>query len=103
MTASIADLSISSASRQYVRVPISEATGADPTTDPVSLSFPTTGVEPTVFVVGNWRTVGGIHYAQALVGPGGSITLPVGFYDVYVQITDNPEIPVLLAGTVEVT
>jgi hypothetical protein len=86
-----------------VRVPISEATGADPTSDPVSLAFPTTGTEPSVFVAGNWRTVAGIHYAQALVGPGGAIVLTPGFYDVYVQITDNPEVPVLFAGTLEVT
>jgi hypothetical protein len=54
-------------------------------------------------VSGNWVTEGGIYYAQALVGPGSSSILAVGFYDVYVKVTDNPEVPVIRAGLLEIT
>jgi hypothetical protein len=103
MTASLADLQISSASLQYVRVPISEATGGDPTGDPVTFAFPDPAAEPTVFYTGSWSTLNGIYYARCLVGPGGAVQLPAGFYDVYVKVTDSPEIPVLLSGVLEVT
>ena len=103
MTALIADLQISSLSTQYVRVPVVEVTGADPTTDPVTFAFPLPNQEPASFFAGSWQTLNGIYYARCLVGPSGAATLPVGFYDVYVKISDNPEIPVLLAGLLEVT
>ena len=81
MTAILADLQISVASQQYVRVPISEATGADPTGDSVYMAFPVTGTDPVTFFTGSWMTIGGIYYARCLVGPGSSAVLPVGFYD----------------------
>jgi hypothetical protein len=103
MTASLADLQISSTSKQYVRVPVKESTGADPTGDAVAMAFPSPNVEPTVFYTGDWVTESGIYYAECLVGPGTAAVLAIGFYDVYVKITDNPEVPVLLAGLLEVT
>lgn len=102
MTATYVDLQVSSASKQNVRVPISEASGADPTGDTVALAFPVTGVDPVSYVAGTWNTIAGIYYAQALIGPGTAAILPIGFYDVYVKISDNPETPVLFAGTLEV-
>jgi hypothetical protein len=102
MTATVTDLQISVASTQYVRAAIFEASGADPTGDTVTMAFPITGVDPTVFVAASWVTLSGIHYARCLVGPAGSITLPIGYYDVYVKVTDSPEVPVLLSGTLEV-
>ena len=101
MTASLADLQISVASQQYVRVPISEASGADPTGDAVYMAFPDAGATPTDFFTGSWVTIGGIYYARCLVGPGSNV-LPVGFYDVYVRVSDSPEHPVLFSGTLEV-
>lgn len=103
MTAIIADLQISSTSKQFVRVPIYEQSGADPTSDVVSLSFPDTTHEPTVFITGSWVTIEGTNYAQAVVGPGSALVLAIGFYDVYVKVEDNPEIPVLFSGLLEVT
>lgn len=103
MTAIIADLQISSASRQYVRVPITEASGGNPTGDTVTLAFPSPNSEPVTFYTGSWLTASGVYFAQCLVGPGGTVVLPVGFYDVYVKIGDNPEVPVLLSGLLEVT
>jgi hypothetical protein len=103
VTGPIADLQVSSASKQYVTVPVEEEiTDGDPTGDVVSLSFPNVGSEPTAFVSGSWLTVAGIYYAQALVGPGATV-LAVGFYDIYVKVTDSPEIPVIRAGLLEIT
>lgn len=102
MTATLTDLQISVASTQYIRVPVTEASGADPTADSVSMAFPVTGEEPSVFYSGSWVTISGINYARCLVGPSASATLEVGYYDVFVKITDSPETPVLLSGTLEV-
>jgi hypothetical protein len=103
MTASIADLQVSSASKQYVRVPVTETSGGDPTTDAVAFAFPSPNQEPVTFYTGSWTTEAGIYYAQCLIGPGTPTILAVAFYDVYVKISDNPETPVLLAGLLEVT
>lgn len=101
-TASLADLQISVASTQYVRVPVSEASGADPTGDTVSMAFPIPGVDPTVFYTGSWTVLSGIYYARCLIGPAGSAVLAIGYYDVYVKVSDSPETPVLFAGTLEI-
>lgn len=104
MTGPLADIQVSSVSKQYVTVPVAESiTGGDPTGDNVALSFPAPGDDPTVFVAGQWLTENGIYYAQALVGPGTSAILINGFYDVYVKVTDNPEVPVIKAGLLEIT
>jgi len=103
MTGPIADLQVSSASKQFITVPVEEEiTGGDPTGDIVTMAFPAVAAEPTNYVSGSWVTVSGIHYAQALIGPGAT-QLAVGFYDIYVKITDNPEVPVIKAGLLEVT
>ncbi len=102
MSSILADLSISVASKQYVRVPIADVNGNDPTSDGVQMAFPTPGVDPVTFYTGSWSTLSGIYYARCLVGPGGAVALGVGYYDVYVKVSDSPEVPVLFAGTLEV-
>jgi hypothetical protein len=64
-------------------------------------SVPTSGQ----WVAGNWITVPNYNYpymAQCLIGPGGSTAPTTGTYSVWVQITDAPEIPVLIAGQLQV-
>ncbi len=102
MTATLTDLQISVASTQFVLVPVSELAGSDPTSDTVTMAFPITGVDPTVFYTASWLTVSGIYYARCLVGPAGAATLAIGYFDVYVKVSDSPETPVLRAGTLEV-
>lgn len=102
MTATLIDLSVPVASKQYVRVPISEATGADPTNNAVTMAFPETGTDPATFYTSDWVTISGIYYARCLVGPGSAAVLAIGFYDVYVKVNDVPELPVLFSGTMEV-
>lgn len=103
MTGFLPDFTISSASLEYVQVPISLSSGGNPTGDSVSMSFPAVGAEPSVFVAGSWTTLSGLYYANCLVGPGGAITLPVGYYYVYVKIIAVPEAPVIFSGLLEVT
>ncbi len=95
-------------SLEYVRVPIAATeagTTVNPTGDAVALAAPAAGQPPVTYVAGSWETatINGVttYYARALFGTGG-LDLAVGFYDLYVKITDSPEIPVILAGGLEI-
>jgi hypothetical protein len=37
------------------------------------------------------------YAVNCLIGPGGTITLGIGTYVIYVKVTDNPEVPVQAA------
>lgn len=105
-------LQISSLSLQYVRVQVTamkSGVGVDPSSDPVQMAFPSAGVAP---VGGDWNTAawekytttsGTTYWAICLVGPGGTKTLTAGRYDVWVKVTDSPEVPVEMAGQLLVT
>jgi hypothetical protein len=103
-------LTISSLSTEYVQAPIS-ATAAgvpvDPTSDQVQFAFMATS-SPGVsdWHVGSWETIAPNTYlAQCLVGPGsGGIVLPAGAtYQIWVKVTDNPEVPVRQVGLLKIT
>jgi hypothetical protein len=98
-------------STQYVQVPVEAiVSGAayNPTGDTVRMAFMADWARPAS---GDWNsaiwshsTAPGIYLAQCLVGPGGGgIALDPGSYDIWVQVTDNPEIPVFTAGTLVIT
>jgi hypothetical protein len=104
---------ITSLSTQYVFVPVqvTKAGAAyNPTADPVQFAF-----APTVFYVpqdsdwvdGSWQTISTSliypYNAQCLVGPSGATVLTSGNYVIYVKVTDDPEIPVLTAGSLAIT
>lgn len=95
-------MQLSALSREYVRVRISATeAGAvvDPTADPVYMAFVNGGApEEDDFVDASWETVGSTFYARCLVGPSGTVTLPVGSYSVWAKVTDSPEAPVRRAG-----
>ncbi len=97
----LADLQISSQSKQYVRVPVTAS--SDPTHDAVAWAIVPPGTEPSTFVTGDWQTIGSTFYARVLVGPGTSLVLSRGLYEMFVKVTDTPEIPILRAGVLEVT
>jgi hypothetical protein len=75
-----------------------------PTSDVVQFAFPVTGAQPSTWLSGSWETVGSNYFARVLVGPtGGVVTLTAGTtYDVWMKITDSPEIPVRLVGKLTV-
>jgi hypothetical protein len=96
---------------EYVKVPVSaEESGAavDITADVVEMAFPLQDVAP---VSGDWETAAwetdatttpDTYLARCLVGPGGAATLVVGTYDVYVRVTDTPEVVVRRAGNLKI-
>jgi hypothetical protein len=99
---------LSSLSTQYVMVPVYAATpGVNPTSDTVQFAFPLAGAQPTTWYAAAWQANQSTapFLCQLLVGPsGGALTLQSGFtYDMYVQITATPEIPVIYAGQIAVT
>src|SRR5580704_9714297 len=96
-------------SLQYIGVPVRAAllTGApyDPTSDTVRMAFMpqvTQVPQPADWQQAIWAaqpaSVIYPYAAYCLVGPGGTITLGIGRYVIWLKVTDNPEIPVLTAG-----
>ena len=90
-------------SLQYIPI-IVTCLGGNPTTDTVQMAFTATGVDPQPadWQTASWdtsATLGPNQYlAQCLVGPGGTVALTNGTYQIWVKVTDNPEIPQLPAG-----
>lgn len=108
-----AQIGMSQLATQYVLVPLtaSQAGAAfNPTGEPVQFAFmPTATQVPQTsdWVAGSWDTLPNSllypYQAKCLVGPSGVITLGLGNYVIYLKITSNPEIPVLIAGYLEIT
>jgi hypothetical protein len=99
---------LSSLSTQYVIVPVYTSMPAtNPTSDTVQFAFPLTGAQPTTWYAAAWQAnqTTEPYLCQLLVGPaGGAVAFQSGFtYDMYVQITASPEIPVIYAGQIVVT
>jgi hypothetical protein len=104
-------LTISSASKEYVRVPVaarSSGAAIDTTADTVVMAF-LAGAGPPES--GDWKsaswdtdatTYPPTYLAQCLIGPGGTVTLTAGVWTVWVKVTDSPEIPVKRAGQVKI-
>lgn len=103
-----ADLTVSSLSTVNIQVPVqASAEGApyNPTSDTVQLAFALSSAYPVTWYTGSWTTtVQGNYIAQCLVGPANSgVVLAPGTYTVWVKITDSPEVPVLPAGSLQIT
>jgi len=102
-------ITLSVLSLQYVKTSVQARVNGvviNPTNDAVQFAFPAPGVNPVPgdFKVGSWETTtGGAYYARCLVGPGGTVALTVGTYDVWVKVTDNPEIPVARIGNMRIS
>lgn len=101
---------IASTSTEFVQAripaPVKNGVAVDPTSDAVKMAFIVGTALPGVsdWKSASWDNPGdGTYIAQCLVGPtGGTVTLTVATYQVWVQITDNPEQPVIPAGTLVV-
>lgn len=93
---------ISSLSVEYLKVPITSTLAAAELDGlVVQLAVVPDGQEP---VTGDWKTGTWIGtHAAVLIGPGATITLTDGTYDVWVKITATPETPVLLSGSIHIT
>jgi len=105
-------IGMSQLSTQYVFIPVQatkSGTPYNPTGDPVAFAFmPTATSVPQVsdWVAASWDTnTSSVLYpysAKCLVGPAGTTNPGIGRYYMYLKITDNPEIPVLIAGLLEI-
>lgn len=85
---------ISRLAKDYVGAPIG-ASVADPSGLAVQVAYVTDG-DPVTWTTGIWEKIDGQWWALGLIGPGSDFgALPVGRYWVWVQVTSNPEIPVL--------
>ena len=98
-------ITLSHLSLEYVSVPISATTLAgtayNPTGDTVQMAFMPQATQvpgSSDWQAAVWSTVATNvlfpYSASCLVGPGGTITLGIGTYVMYVKVTDNPEVPV---------
>jgi hypothetical protein len=97
----------------YVFVPFAVTKSGipyNPTSDAVVFAFmptPTQVPQNTDWVTGSWDTdttqVIYPYSAKCLVGPAGTITLGIGTYVIYTKVTDNPEIPVLITGQLQIS
>ncbi len=106
-------IGMSHLSLQYYFVPVSVTKlglAYNPTGDTVVFAFmPTPTQVPMVsdWVAGSWDTnqasVLFPYSAKCLVGPGGTITLGIGTYVAYTKITDDPEIPALVVGQLQIS
>lgn len=97
---------LSALSREYVRYWVkSRVAGVDydPTGDTVQFSFPLAGTTPTSWASGVWETVDDSYFALCLIGPSTPNALTAGEYDVYIKITDSPEIPVRKVDRLKIT
>lgn len=81
----------------------------NPTADVVQFAFmptPTQVPGNADWQTGSWDTSTASvlfpYNAKCLVGPGGTITLGIGTYVTYVKISDNPQVPVLIAGYLQI-
>lgn len=109
-----ASLTISSLSREYVKVRVTgerEGLPVDPTTFAVEFAFTTAASPPTEpddsdWVTGSWEASlsEDDHYlARVLVGPETNAVLADGTYDVWLRFDDATERPVRRVGRIIVT
>lgn len=106
-------IGMSHLSTQYYIVPVSATTSGtsyNPTADTVQFAFmPQATQVPgnSDWVSGSWDTVPTSllypYAAKCLVGPSGITNPGIGTFYAYLKITDNPELPVLLAGILQVS
>jgi hypothetical protein len=90
--------------KEYVQVPVTvvrSGVEVDPTADTVQMAFPVAGQDPAVWNAAIWdsdpTTTPDDFFAACLVGPGGTIALATGHYDIWLKVTPavGPEIPVV--------
>lgn len=91
---------VSSLSTVYVRVPV-YGDAADLSALTVEMAIIARGTLP---VEADWKTATWLdsNDAALLIGPSSSNIIAAGSYDVYVRVTDPPEVPVMKAGSLVV-
>lgn len=89
---------ISALSLQKVFVEVTTTATTDPTSDTVQVAVAPTYTQPATWVTGTWVKQAGVFFISVLIGPGSTLgALTAGIYNVWVKVTDNPEVPVMRA------
>lgn len=106
-------IGINHLSTQYILIPVTATQNGspyNPTSDTVQFAFaptPTYVPQSGDWKSGSWQTdTSNVLYpysARCLVGPAGTVTLGIGTYIIYLKIADNPEIPVLVVGQLQIS
>ena len=103
-------MQISAQSTEYLRVSVIASVNGtliDPGADSVAFAVVSGVPGVTDWLAGSWESghsaaTGGV--ARILVGPtGGAKTLTAGQYDVWIKITDSPEVPIRKVAALQVT
>jgi hypothetical protein len=110
MTALVSSRRIPSGSVEFLTAWIdSDSDGSEGVTlsaQPVAIALQPIGSSPdedTTWRTATWTGSPGTGRAAAiLVGPGTTHVIPVGHYDVWGTITDNPEIPLVYCGRLRI-
>lgn len=104
-------IGMSSLSTAYVQlqIVITSPAGFDPSSDVVQFAFmadayPMNAPGPSDWHAGSWSVLPGPQYwAQCLVGPAnGGVVLSQGLWQVWLKVTDNPEVPVIQQAMLQV-
>ncbi|HUW15634.1 MAG TPA: hypothetical protein VMW94_01035 [Actinomycetes bacterium] len=102
-------LRINSQSLEYIKVPVTAKKGGvayDPTGDTVEMTFSQSETLPATptWYAASWEDGSNQDMVRCLIGPTGEVELTASHtpWYVFIKITDNPEIPVLEAGPIEV-
>ena len=96
-------------STEYVQVSAAftvSGSPVNPTNDAVQMAFMAGGALPGTsdWHAAVWETAGSAYYVQCLVGPAnGGVVLAPGMYEIWVRITDNPEVPVRSPDQLSIT
>lgn len=107
------NIGFSHLSLEYILIPVAAWKAGvpfNPSADVIKFAFMPNATQ--VPLVSDWQTGGweanptSLAYpynARCLVGPAGTITLGIGTYIIYLQVTDSPEIPVLYGGQLQIS
>lgn len=98
-------MSIASVSTEYVRVTITETGGQSIDAGSVQLALVSGNTDPadTDWHPAEWEgPAASTRTARLLIGPG-QVELTPGYYRVWYQFTDTPEIPIRPAGGITIT
>lgn len=101
-------ITISSASLEFVRYAVKATVGGNasynPTSDTLQFGFTSSpSKQPTTWYPGSWEVdAGSVYVARCLIGPSGTVALPAATYNVWIKITDDPEIPVKQPGQLKI-
>jgi hypothetical protein len=93
-------------SKEYLRVGVTAPTGVVLSAQAVAFSIVGYGSDPDSYAAAQWdptQAADNTRDAVLLIGQGTSLALVEGDYEVWVRVTDNPEIPVRSAGLLRVT